>query len=142
MVHDNIIKSYSVDFDTKTLVIKTVYTNANVTEKADIIFTDYLAHNFDNVMKGSMIFDIYEYCPDILLKHDDKMLKESKNHGWPFGYESDDDFKSFIQTHGYKIFEVFSSIGLSGVIFAKQMTIVVNGVAVGCQGDNDGIDTM
>jgi len=127
MVHDNIIVSYSVDFEAKMLTMKTLYHTDKIFEETDVIFTGYLAHYFDNEMKGSTIFDIEE-CPlDLFLEHESKLLTEKKKYAWPINYQSENELVKLFQTHEYKVFDVSSSYGLCGFIFAKHMNIVVNG---------------
>ena len=130
MVHDNIIMSYNVDFETETLTMKTLYHVEEVFEKTDVIFTGYLAHDFNYEMKSSIIFDVEEYPLNLFLEHQDKLLKEKKNYGWPILYKTQDEFVKFFQTHGYKVFDVSSSYGLCGFVFAKYMNIVVNGQSI------------
>jgi len=75
MVHDNIIKSYCVDFDLEMFVMKTVfYTNDEVVEKTDVIFNGYFTHNFGNECKGSVIFDIEEYPLELFLEQEHELL--------------------------------------------------------------------
>ena len=126
MVHDNIIKSYIVDFDVEILTIKTLYHTDKTIEKTDVIFTGYLAHTFDYEMKNSIIFDIEEYPINLFFEHKREQLKESKKYAWPIFYKDENELVKFFEVHKYKIFEVSSSLGLCGWIFAKQMDIVVD----------------
>ncbi|EQC2365061.1 hypothetical protein ACY3ET_000062 [Listeria monocytogenes] len=48
-MHDNIIKSYQVDFENEQLRLRTEYSYGDkVNENTDIIFESYLAHLFEN----------------------------------------------------------------------------------------------
>jgi len=126
MVHDNIIQSYNVDFEAETLIIKTKYHTDKILEKTTILFEGYLAHVFENEMKGSIIFDIQEYSLDLFLKEEFVLMRERKRFGWPISYETENGLIEFLQIHEYKVFEISSSYGLCGWIFAKQIDVAVN----------------
>ena len=126
MVHDNVIQSYMVDFEADTLTINTSYLTDKINEKTKVIYTGYLAHIFVNEMKGSMIFDIQECLLDHFIKREFILLKQRQLSGWPISYETESELIMFFQTHEYKIYEISSSYGLCGWVFAKQMDIVVN----------------
>jgi len=126
MVHDNVIRAYSVDFEAETLNMNTVYITDYVHENTDVVFTGYLTHSFDCVMRGSIIFDILEYPSELFFKNEAVLLEEKKPFGWPISYETKSELIEYLQTHEYKIFEISSSLGLCGLVFAKQMEIIVN----------------
>jgi len=117
MIHDNHITSYVVDFEQKTLVIKTKFPHSEPPEDTDVVFTGYLAHSFENEMPYSIIFDIEEYPAG---------LQEKQRWSWPIFYKTKrvTELVKFLRVNGYKVFEVNASIGLSGWIFAKQMEFV------------------
>ena len=127
-IHDNIIKSYCVDFEAETIVIKTIFHNHmdKTIENTDIIFTAYLTHIFGNETKDSIIFDIKEYPLHLFLERESELLKDNQSYGWPIFYKTENELVEFLQTHDYKIFEVASSYGLCGWVLAKQMDIIVN----------------
>ena len=123
MVHDNIILSYQVDFEANIMTLKTRYDNGDICENTDVVFTDYLTHMFEHVLKGSTIFDITECQINLFVKRESELLKKNKNYGWPIFYETRYGLIKFLKTHGYKIFEISSSDGLNGYVFAKQLSI-------------------
>lgn len=126
IIHDAIIQSYSVDFKAETLIINTIHHTDKILEETKISFEGYLAHTFENEMKGSVIFDIQE-CPlDLFFKNEFALIKERKCFGWPISYETENGLMEFLQTHEYKVFEISSSYGLCGWVFAKQVEVTVN----------------
>ena len=129
MVHDNKIQSYCVDFETETLIIKTLYQTDRILEKTDVIFSGYLVHDFDHVMKGSIIFDILECPQSMIFERENDLLIKNKSYGWPIFYENENELIDFFQTHSYRIFEIYSSFGLSGLVLAKHMDTVVDNVS-------------
>ena len=126
IVHDNTIQSYTVDFETDTLIIKTLHCTDKTQEKTNVIFTDYLAHTFDGEMKGSIIFDIREYQLEHFLREELNMMREQRRFGWPMYYKTENELIEFFQTNGYKVFEISSSYGLCGWVFAKQMDFIAD----------------
>ena len=124
-IHDNTIQSYNVDFEAEMLTIKTLYHTDKIIEKTDVVFMGYLAHSFDHEMKNSIIFDIEEYPFNLFFEENSLFLQERKDYGWPILYPTENELIKFFKTHDYKIFEVCSSLGLSGWIFAKQMEIII-----------------
>ena len=129
MVHDNTIKAYCVDFEAETLTLKTQYQSrtSGIIENTDVIFKDYLAHDFEYVQKGNMIFDIEEYPLSMFFERERDILEKGKSFCWPVYYKTEKELFDFFQANNYKIFEISSSYGLSGFVFAKHMDIIVNG---------------
>lgn len=122
-VHDNVIKSYTVDFENATLIINTKYQDRKISENTDVIFTEYLTHVFDNEIRGSIIFDIEESSYKLFLESE-QVLKEQKNYGWPIAYKSEKELVDFLESNKYKAYEICSSYGLNGWVLAKQMDVV------------------
>jgi len=127
MVHDNIIKGYSVDFDAETLILKTLYQADEILENTDVVFTGYLAHDFDHVVKYNIIFDINEWPLSLYLERERDMLEKARKYGWPISYKTESELIGFFQVNGYKVYLIGSSCGLSGFVLAKNMNIIVNG---------------
>jgi hypothetical protein len=121
IVHDNIIKSYLVDFEKETLIFKTQY---EAQENTDVIFTGYLTHIFCCEIKNNIIFDIKEHPLNEFLKDEQELLEKQKNSAWPVSYDTTADLLNYLQVNKYKAFFVSSSLGLSGWVLAKQMDII------------------
>ena len=119
-IHDSTVQAYAVDFEIGTLTIKTTYQAANVFTKTNVLFSGYLAHFFENEMKGSIIFDIQEYPFELFFKNESALIEQRKHYSWPIHYETINELIQYLQTHKYKIFEISSSIGLCGLVFAKK----------------------
>jgi len=125
MVHDNIIKSYQVDFENKILALKTEYWSGDIHEKTDVIFTGYLTHIFHNVLEHSVIFDIEEYALNFFLEQEQELLEKQKYYGFPIIYKTKEELIDFFQSNGYKVFSIDSSWGLYGYVIAKKIDIQV-----------------
>ena len=86
-IHDNIIKSYFVDFENGNIVFNTVYYCNNIQETTIIKFYNVMDHLFINETKDSVIFDIDEYTIEEYIKYiikDDKISNELGNYDFPF----------------------------------------------------------
>ena len=123
MLHDNFIKSYTMDFEKGTLVLKTEYHGGEVFEKTDVIFTGYLAHVFYDEMIDNIIFDVEEITVEQFLERERETLEKRKNYSWPIRSETANALSEYLQTSGYRVFSVDSSSGLYGSVIAKQMDI-------------------
>ncbi|HHR2582198.1 TPA: hypothetical protein ACSY4C_00310 [Listeria monocytogenes] len=128
-VHDNIIKSYQVDFENEQLRLRTEYSYVDkVNENTDIIFESYLAHLFENEQKDSIIFDIEECTPTLFYEQNQELIEKNRNYCWPISYHTTNTKKElvkFIHKNGYKVFEISSSYGLCGWVLAKDMQVFI-----------------
>jgi hypothetical protein len=106
--------------------MKTEYSDNLVFEKTDVVFSDYLAHAFEDEMTYNIIFDIEECPVNRFAEIERELLKARKNRCWPVAYETETELINYLQSNQYKAFEVNSSIGLSGWVLAKQMEIITN----------------
>lgn len=118
-VHDNEILTYTVDFENKEITMKTI------NRKHEIIFVkfkDVLVHYFEMAMPSSIIFDIDEYEGKEVIKENKELLKNTKNFCWPVNYETESQLIQILK--GYKYYIINSSLGLTGWVLAKTMTIL------------------
>ncbi|MCL2851976.1 MAG: hypothetical protein FWE20_02940 [Defluviitaleaceae bacterium] len=120
IVHDNIIQSFSVDFENETLIIKT--------DETDVIFTGYLTHIFRCEVKNSIILDIEEFPLNNFIISESKSLNELKSSGWHIlsGYETESDLLNYLQINKYRAFLISASVGLNGWVLAKQTNIDIH----------------
>src|SRR3954470_13753245 len=88
-VHDNIIYAYVVNCEHRRLVLHTVYA-ITLPQYTDVIFTDVLAHHFEHVLPGNIIFDIQEVDTGYVVSSHAALFKLSWRYGWPpIEYEGD-----------------------------------------------------
>jgi len=126
LIHDNTIKSYSIDFENEMLTIETRYEDSGVHEKTSIVFRGYLMHVFYSEMKGSIIFDIAE-CPiDIFSKKNYEVLARLREHDCPIISEHIHDLINRPKASRFKVFSISSVLGLYGWVVAEQMEINTN----------------
>ncbi|WP_432360744.1 hypothetical protein [Sporosarcina sp. UB5] len=119
-IHDGVLVGYSVSFLENELLldIKTV-----ADEIVTVRFENYLAHYFDYVMAGSILFDIEEVDLNRFFVENREELESRKSFDWPIRYNDTNDLVKYLQKNNYKCYVIFASLGLNGYAFAKTLKI-------------------
>ena len=125
-IHDNIIKSYFVDFENKNIVFNTIYHCNDVQETTKITFNNVIAYFFKNELNGSIIFDIEETSLECFINDNKNILDTEKIYGWPFSYKDEEDLIKILNKNKQKYYVINSSYGLNGWVLADEMKIDVN----------------
>ena len=123
-IHDAIIAKYIVDFKLKKLEI--FYENEKG-RKFIIEFSDYLAHNFENVIIENIIFDIEEITIEKFIINNKDFLDDNLKYGFPILLPHNkgiNDLKDILENQKYKVFEISSSTGLDGFVIAKNLKVL------------------
>jgi hypothetical protein len=115
-VHDNFVYGCSLDFENQRITLHTVYNEDSPHKYTDIVFRGVVAHRFEHILSGNILFDITEVLSDTIVDRDAILFAESWRYGWPpFEYDGDlNVLKSQLRAAGVLGFEVESSYGLSG----------------------------
>ncbi|MCM3711462.1 hypothetical protein [Sporosarcina luteola] len=119
-IHDGVLVGYSVSFLENELLLD-IKTVAN--EIVTVTFENYLAHYFDHVMAGSILFDIEEVDLKRFIVENREELESRKSFDWPIRYNDTNDLEKYLQKNNYKCYLIFASLGLSGYTFAKTLKI-------------------
>jgi hypothetical protein len=120
-VHDNTIISYVVDIADKRIVLNTTYLN----EKINITFIGCEAHSFSHVIHLNMIDRIEKVPIDSYInKHEDDIINDLK-YGFPISNPDIEVFRNYIKNNSICVFIISSIIGLSGIVYAKEVVIEV-----------------
>ena len=119
-IHDGVVIGYAVNFLKHELLID-IETVAD--EIVTVAFDNYLAHDFEHVMAGSILFDIEEADVTTFFVKNREQFVAHKLHAWPIWYDDVEELKQYLQNNNYKCYVVFSSFGLSGYIFAETFEI-------------------
>ena len=125
-IHDNIIKSYFVDFENQNIVFNTVYHCNDIHEITIITFNNVMAYFFKDELNGSIIFDIEEISLEYFINENKNILDTEKNYGWPFPYKDEEEFIEILNKNKQKYYVINSSYGLNGWILADEMKIDVS----------------
>ncbi|MEK5486545.1 MULTISPECIES: hypothetical protein [Lysinibacillus] len=115
-IHDGVIVGYSVNFLENELL---VHIETMADEIVTVTFGNYLAHDFDHVMAGSILFDINEIDLQSFFVKNRETLESHKLYAWPIGYEDTNELEQYLQKNNYKCYVISASLGLSGYVFAK-----------------------
>ena len=127
-VHDNEVYAQVADYAGCRIVLHTVYPPADPPEFTDIEFSGVVASHVElQAFRGvgvsaNILFDVTEANPTELLGRYAALLAATKNYAWPvLDYDGPGDLAARLTAGGVKCFEVHSSCGLSGFVFAASM---------------------
>ena len=127
-VHDNLVYAQAVDYEGCRVVLHTVYQPADPPEFTDIVFAGVVAYHVEHQafrgvgVSANILFDAEESEAASVLGRYTDLLAAAKNYGWPaLEYDSPADLAARLAACGAKCFEIHSSCGLSGFVFAASM---------------------
>ncbi|MFJ7886671.1 hypothetical protein ACIQYL_01115 [Lysinibacillus xylanilyticus] len=119
-IQDGVFVGYSVNFLENELLLD-IETVAD--EIVTVTFGNYLAHYFDHVMAGSILFDIEEIDLNTFFEENKEQFESHKLYAWPIWYDDTNELEQFLQKNNYKCYVISASLGLSGYVFAKTQKI-------------------
>ena len=127
-VHDNLVYAQTVDYDGGRVVLHTVYPPADPPEFTDVVFAGVVVYHVEQQAFGgggvaaNVVFDIEESAAEPVLGRYVDLLAATKNYAWPVPeYDGLDDLAARLTAGGAKCFEIHSSCGLCGFVFAASM---------------------
>ena len=119
-VHDNVIYAYQVDCEGRRLILHTVFEDREPNEFTDVVFGNTIAHYFEHVLPGNILFDIEEVEVGAFVRDREEIFVDSRRYGWP-PIEFDGDIESLVaslQATSAHAYLVNSSYGMSGWVLA------------------------
>jgi hypothetical protein len=119
-VHDNIVYAYSVDCEGRRLVLHTAFRDREPHEFTDIVFREVIAHYFEHVLPGNIIFDVEEWDVAALVRENEQLFADSWRYGWP-PVEYDGDLSRLVEAlkaTSVRAYSIGSSYGLSRWVLA------------------------
>ena len=130
-VHDNLVYAYSVDCKGRRLVLHTAFRGRDPHEFTDVVFRDVVAHHFEHVLPGNILFDVEEADVAALVRENQPLFADSWRHGWPpVEYRGDvDALVVALKAASVRGYSISSSYGLSGWVLAGACERVVRGEA-------------
>jgi hypothetical protein len=127
-VHDNLVYAKIVDYEACRIILHTVYPHSDPPEFTDIVFSGVVAHHIEHEafrgggLSANVVFDAEESSAAYVLCRYAQLLAAAKKYGWPvLEYTDVADLAARLTNGGAKCFEVHSSCGLSGFVFAASM---------------------
>lgn len=111
---------YTVDCDERRLVLHTAFRNHEPSEFTDVVFREVIAHHFEHVLPGNILFDIEE--PDVaeFVQRNAEVFADSWRFGWPpVTYGGDlSRLTEALKSASVRAYLIGSSYGLSGWVLA------------------------
>jgi hypothetical protein len=128
-VHDNLVYAYSVDCEGRRLTLHTAFRDREPHEFTDVVFVDVVAHLFEHVLPGNILFDVEEAEVDSVVRDNAALLADSWRYGWP-PVEYDGKLDALIEAlkaASVRAYVIGSSYGLSGWVLAGKCERVPRG---------------
>ena len=119
-VHDNFIYAYSVDCEGRRVILHTAFRDGQPAELTDVVFREVVAHHFEHVLPGNILFDVEETDVAAIVKDNEPLLRSSWRYGWPpIEYGGDlDALVAALKASSVRAYSIGSSCGLSGWVLA------------------------
>ncbi len=126
-IHDNMLVSYEVLCEARTIILRTEYRLENEpTEFVNVTFRGVEGYRFENDAFGNIIFDI-ETIPleEFLAEHGEEISESYRVAGSPgIWAESLVTGLAYLREQGTQAFVLDSSYGLSGWVLAREISIL------------------
>jgi hypothetical protein len=126
-VHDNLLISYEVQCEARTIILRTEYRVKNEpTKSVNVIFTDVQGYHFENDAFGNIIFG-FETVPveHFLTEYGPEILESYHTTGAPGPWATNlETASAYLREQGIQAFILSSSCGLDGWVLARELSIV------------------
>lgn len=125
-VHDNLLVSYEVRCEERTIILHTEYrVDDKPTEFTKVVFEGVRAYHLQNDAFGNIIFDLSEIPVEQFLNRYGTEMSELARMTGSLGkwVEALDSAPTYLREQEIKGFELSASLGLSGWILAKGMSV-------------------
>jgi hypothetical protein len=125
-IHDNLLISYEVQCEGRTITLRTEYRAKNQpTEFTNVIFKGVQAYRFENDAFGNIIFDL-EIVPldKFLEEHSAEISGSYRMAGSPGPWAANlGTAPAYLREQGVQAFILNSSCGLSGWVLARELSM-------------------
>lgn len=121
-VHDNVITSYVVDCQHRSITLHTLFQDKEPWEFTDVLFMGVVAHQFQHALECNILFDIVEVSSEELVAEHQSLFADSWKYGWPdVEYEGDlEQLNKALVERRIKGYLVQSSLGCNGWVLAES----------------------
>jgi hypothetical protein len=123
-VHDNNVFAIDIRCEEKVIVLHTEFREGTPPEYVDVVFSGVVAHHFNHVLDGNILFDTTEETPQTFYEENKKYLREFRRYGLPINCDDSKAFVEQIIQQNLRIFEINPSYGLFGWVIAAKMEYV------------------
>jgi hypothetical protein len=125
-IHDNQLVSYEVQCEKRTITLRTEYhVKSKPTEFTNVIFEGVQGYHFENDAFGNIIFDVSTVPVEQFLKDYGAEMSELNRMIGSLTWAADiDSAPDYLREQGIKAYILSSSLGLSGWVLAKEISIL------------------
>jgi hypothetical protein len=125
--HDWYLLGYSVECESRRVVVHVdSYHDRPETQHVDVVFEGVVAHHFENVLSGNIIFDVKETSPRVVVESYAWLFDRLANYGYPdigARWNGRDELISLLEARGSRGFEIDSSYGAWGFVLANSISL-------------------
>jgi hypothetical protein len=124
-IHDNLLVSYKVQCEKQTITLHTEYRVENKqTEFTNVVFEGVQAYHFENDAFGNIIFDVSNVPLEKFLTEYGSEVSELHRMNGSLNWAADMvSAPEYLREQGINGFILSSSLGLSGWVLAKEISI-------------------
>ena len=118
-VHDNRIKSFTVDGEARTLTLRTVTESGS---PVDLVFSGVEAYFLEHDNFGNIILAIEEFPVSRLIEENRERFENGRRFGWPgpWNQSLEASLRHFEATAA-RAFELSSSYGMTGWVVCQEL---------------------
>ncbi len=127
-IHDNNVFAIDIRCNEKVIVLHTEFREAKPPEYVDVVFSGVVAHHFNHVLDGNILFDITESPPQTFYDENKEYFREFSRYGLDINCDDSEAFVEQVIQKNLRIFEINPSYGLSGWVIAENMEYVERSV--------------
>jgi hypothetical protein len=124
-IHDDQLVSYDVQCEKRTITLHTEYrVEDKPTEFTNVVFEGVQGYHFENDAFGNIIFDVSNVpVEQFLAEYGNEMSELYRMNGSPTWAADLVSAPECLREQGIKAFILSSSLGLSGWVLAKEISI-------------------
>ena len=124
--HDNEIIRYEVNLREREVIIYTQIRKDSNTIRFKIVFSNVIAHLFENELPGSIILELRKDSLGDFIRENKEILNSMREFLWPVDYDTFEELQEILLDAGYRYYSIISSYGLCGWILAKTVQVYEN----------------
>ena len=127
-LHDYVLLGYRVDCKRRTIVLRAEYLERGAGSGprvggTEVTFAGVEAYHFHDDAFGNIIFELKELDFETLWREQRDALRASHTRSGAAPWAvSDDRALEYLRKHAVRAYQLSSSIGLSGWVFAREVT--------------------
>lgn len=122
-LHDNEITRYEVNLKDRNVIIYTQIKKDRDMIGFKIVFSDVIAHLFENELSGSIILELRKDNLEDFIRENEEVLNRRREFLWPMDYDTFEELQKILIDAGYNYYSIISSYGLCGWILSKTVQV-------------------